>query len=1213
MKYKLILLIVTVFLFIIPFFWLKPGWMDLGGDGSRLYFYDPLNYLKNFPLWGVTPDGLGGPNISYHLIPYVSLFFVLKQIFQSSYLVITIFNDWKLIVSFLSVYLIILEFLKDSKDSHENLWKYLVSSIAGLFYVFSPFVIGNGWDKAMPIQDQIFINPLIFFLLLKYINTQKIKYLLTMLLTTVIFAPSFSPGPKFFAFFPLAVLYLWLYAVKIKKTTLEYKKIIFIAFLFFLIHSFHLAPQIISFFSDSGNVYNQAVFSKAGQIIRGLSYFTSSAQNVELTKILLTLPSSNLLIIKIITPFWFVFLAIIISGLTINRFFRKKDQIFNLNFFLLFWVFLITLFLTTANITHLGLAFYKSLFIIPGFSMFRNYVGQFSLVFVFFYSLVLGLALFNVCLFLKEKQKIVLLIALICLLIVSSISFIKGDTINLVLNSGEKTPVRVPIKMDPVYEQVLAYIRQDPIDGKYLTLPLTEAGLQMLAGKDGGAYQGPSTISYLTGKKDFSGYQVLGSFSEDFLRLVRERDYTRLNTLLSALNIKYIFYNSDPYIYEDNFSNFPYSHVKDFMPKNQTLYKEFIEKLAVEKVKDFGDKYHFYKIKDDLFSPHIFTTNQITYSNQPFTLFLDHDLGMTTRQAIFDINDSQDSKNNIVLEAENKSPLLPIRNNYHLHYHEPFISLGVNDLRYPLALLRERFELWKVSNDHGQFLDFNLFYLSKRIFELNQFGEKMPILKTQVKKPEIWEFYKTNRYNSWEVSLVRYEKRMQILIQWVDDSKLTASKLMTDKIKINEQLLQHQMKLINIINSINKTDEEKKYLLFLTHDMFSRLFEKLNLKMYDSSALTYTLQVPENYFGEYEVFLDKKDIKSGNSLQALIEINGQTFQPLVNNSDSDRLQFQNIIIQDKKETAFTFHLPSENLIKDILWENSGRQEDATGSATIEINNLSGNNSGGVVKKIEGWLPNQQYVISFDYLTFGNDFNLRIFDRQIRGEKKIETVGTTYLVRNLNSGQWKTHQIILTSDPNSVSAFIQITGNNEKIKSSLKIKNLSVNQIIDPKIFFKKVQPQTINEKKLPQIVFEKINPTKYSIQVKNAHDSYVLVFLDGFSSKWKLFLSDTATQMALDSSYFNGDVNEGKHKNIFLDVKTFETWGKKPIGEKQHFSVNGYANGWQIESSDVQDKSDYTLILEMTAQKYFYVFFFLSIITVLGVCLWLLKELILLL
>jgi len=43
-KYFLSPIIISVILFFIPFFWLKPGEMDLGGDSTRLYFYDPVSF-----------------------------------------------------------------------------------------------------------------------------------------------------------------------------------------------------------------------------------------------------------------------------------------------------------------------------------------------------------------------------------------------------------------------------------------------------------------------------------------------------------------------------------------------------------------------------------------------------------------------------------------------------------------------------------------------------------------------------------------------------------------------------------------------------------------------------------------------------------------------------------------------------------------------------------------------------------------------------------------------------------------------------------------------------------------------------------------------------------------------------------------------------------------------------------------------------------------
>ncbi len=84
-----------------------------------------------------------------------------------------------------------------------------------------------------------------------------------------------------------------------------------------------------------------------------------------------------------------------------------------------------------------------------------------------------------------------------------------------------------------------------------------------------------------------------------------------------------------------------------------------------------------------------------------------------------------------------------------------------------------------------------------------------------------------------------------------------------------------------------------------------------------------------------------------------------------------------------------------------------------------------------------------------------------------------------------------------------------------------------------------------------------------------------------------IVIASDASQEKL-TSYFNNDVIEGKHKNIFLDQTTFETFGQDPIAEETHLQVNGYANAWYIKPSDVYNKEDYELIVEMTSQKLFY-------------------------
>src|SRR3989338_1143511 len=85
-------IIISLILFIVPFFWLKDGEMDLGGDSSRLFFYDPINYIKSVGLYDVSTVGKGSVISFYFVIPYVGLIALFKFFLVSSTLVISSFN-----------------------------------------------------------------------------------------------------------------------------------------------------------------------------------------------------------------------------------------------------------------------------------------------------------------------------------------------------------------------------------------------------------------------------------------------------------------------------------------------------------------------------------------------------------------------------------------------------------------------------------------------------------------------------------------------------------------------------------------------------------------------------------------------------------------------------------------------------------------------------------------------------------------------------------------------------------------------------------------------------------------------------------------------------------------------------------------------------------------------------------------------------------------
>ena len=150
--------------------------------------------------------------------------------------------------------------------------------------------------------------------------------------------------------------------------------------------------------------------------------------------------------------------------------------------------------------------------------------------------------------------------------------------------------------------------------------------------------------------------------------------------------------------------------------------------------------------------------------------------------------------------------------------------------------------------------------------------------------------------------------------------------------------------------------------------------------------------------------------------------------------------------------------------------------------------------------------------------------------------------------------------------------------------------------------------------KMPKITFVKINPTKYRVKIEGAKEPYTLVFSESFHEGWKAYISDQQSVISdqyggIVASYFDGEVKEGTHRNIFLDKNTFETWGKKPIPEEKHLLVNGYANSWYITPEDAGAKEDYEIIIEFWPQRLFYIGLTISAFTLLGCLCYLVYDL----
>lgn len=999
---KKIIILICIVLGLLPFLWFKPGEVNFGGDSSRLYFYDPANYLRNVALYNIAPGETGYENIAYFYIPFTILLLALKTVFFSPYLLNTSYTSFMVVAAFVFVYLSVIELLKAVKKE-VGIWELAAGILGSFVYLFAPMV--NHWDKALITHNQIFLNPLIFYLGLRFIHTRKMVYVIVALLVTFLFAPNFSftSAPNFFAFYPLAIVFLFIYARWIRKASISWKKTGLIFILFVGIHSFHLIPQVMVILDKESSEF-QRVFAAP----ESTSFQVDAGVKV----------SRNMMSMKQGEGIADVYMVVVPLVVLVGLFFlgreKKSDILFRRTMLLLTVFFLITLYLDTANITPLFANIFELLFKIPGFSMFRNYYGQFLYVFYFFYSLLFAFSLAVVLTATPKSWKHAVGVFFTVLLVVNGWRFLNGEMVHLSI-FGTKD-ISVPFKIDPDFEETLNFIRNDSTDGKYLTLPLTLYGYQLLGGTEGGLYIGPSMIGYLTDKKDFTGYQGLAPFGDLFFSLVSEGDYKGIQMVLSWLNIRYYFHNEDPYIY-DSFTQFPYSvgynanqppvlyGIKRFFP-NQSSIKDLVTKLEGKLVYTQG-KYSIYE--NEFYLPHIYIP-----------------------------------KKNILAQGFQNSWIFPL-------------EASVNDPRI-------------------------VFY------------ETVP-------------------------SHISVE---DIFIKVARDGLIASP-----------------------------------------------------------SEIPYKVVSPSA--GEYKIYVKHEFLKDIDNKSMYIKMGDQKLHVVNNATDSAWLRFENLKIGDNNKDVpllFTIENGKSPPVKPN-W-NVNNMENGTAAQT----------------SIEGWTPRRQYLISFEYNSKAPVL-FRLFENtKAHDEEKL----SVQIEQPLTSNGWSQYQNVVAASQYATDGIVELIGASQQaIESS--IKNFSIIEIHQPEIVLRKVNTSTFTEN-IPQITFTRINPSKYIVDIKNAKDPYTLVFLAAFNKKWKLFLSDSGYLTNPDNivkTYFNGDIKEGRHSTNFINRRVFETFGKMPVADQNHFVANGYANGWFISPSDVSNQTDYVLVLEMTGQRNFYIALIISGIFI-GIC-----------
>jgi hypothetical protein len=588
--------LITLLLFLIPFFWIPTGFVDIGGDSGRLYFFDAWAMAKNI----YSMQNALGATI-YAFVPQMIFFSFLQKFIVSPTYLIALEHGIQLSLSFVFIYLIVKELLARSEKlvSYVTEWSAVVSGI-----VYVGFITKTGWVTSLTIHNQVFLNPLIFYLLLKFLFSSQFRYVISILIVTVLFSFNFgfSAMPQLASFYPFSIAFLYLYHRLFIKEQFPWKGLILLVVCFLGLHALHIIPIGVSLM-DRGGTWNTYIFSQESQRNSGLNYFDFNRQTLGKLSLELFQPANW----NGKTIFLFV-----IPLITFLGFMKKRSRLLSLTSFF----FAVTFYLVSANITMIGVKIYRLFFRLPGFMMFRSFDEKWYYVFVFFFTILFAISLSNLLVKMRKRVSVIIGGIVIFSILFRIFPFLTGKPYQSTFIYQSRNVSQV-FDLDTDLIDALNYVRRLPNDGNVLTLPLTLPYIQVVYGKHSGAYAGISMVQYLANRNDYAGFWQFGPYQETLLTALRNNNTHQVTQILSLNNIRYIFRNKDSRIMDD-FPKFPYYRydITTAIPAidSQDSYDQFLKLLPLSNKFDKG-VFQISEFNESIIRPTIYIPD-ILYASQ---------------------------------------------------------------------------------------------------------------------------------------------------------------------------------------------------------------------------------------------------------------------------------------------------------------------------------------------------------------------------------------------------------------------------------------------------------------------------------------------------------------------------------------------------------------------------------------------------------------------
>lgn len=618
--YNFILLIVSLFLFLIPIiFWFKKLYY-VGGDDTLLYYMYPREMIQNY-IFNIASDnvlsGIGSYSSQFYQLPFFLLILLIKTILPSINTQAILYG-LNLSLGFLFFYLFLGLWIKNL--SH---YDFSIKILGGLIYVFSIFSYYTLWQSLLtPYLVSGF--PLLIYLFLKAIKDQNFNLIILSSLVISSLSMLFILIPWIFLAI-LAVFPLLIYFFSKRKKIFALYSFIFIS-LSFLLNFYWLSHFLISYFYTLNNHTNTILDITSNDVINSAKdTILAVTRTNNLIYPLFNLFHKNIQEVgnwpnyhifynwheKFIYAYFLFTMSIVYAGTKLNK--AKRDLKIIYISSLIGW--LIILYIFTVNVgSKIGIDIFVWLTTyIPGFTMFRNVMGKIAPAYPFIYALLITISfkiIFNEKI--KTTYKKIIIILSFLIIILNAKPFILNEYFNNSLWTTKNTYTTIS-GFNNDFNNLVKYLNKADGSSRYFWFPITAVNYVTIKDKDlqNHYYTGLSPLQFLANKSDIAGVMSFPlETQKKFTKSFMNKDYDEVGNILKNLNVNYLIVNND-FSSELQKSYFFASGIPNLYSAQDS---EFRNSILGNKIISFNNRYEIYKIKDKYLS------NKITLTDSKSTI-----------------------------------------------------------------------------------------------------------------------------------------------------------------------------------------------------------------------------------------------------------------------------------------------------------------------------------------------------------------------------------------------------------------------------------------------------------------------------------------------------------------------------------------------------------------------------------------------------------------